>query len=264
MNEYVQQCLPQIVIRSMSALPQKFKNMEQNNTVVYGNIDGTSGRYCWTRYLNIRVIEDTTNGYINATKMCAMYGKTKGGKAKQFRQWKVYNQIFITATCNKLNMKTENIIKEAVTGGKNEIIRGTYVHCSIAASIAIWCGIDIKDNGILQNYQTVTNETKRQKISKSGFVYVITAPMFSLYGKNVYKIGYTENLRKRMQAIKYSILCPFRLFDDHELFDVPLEIIKESISIGENVVIYNIRRNIQVERDNKMTRFDKFVELVMF
>ena len=67
----------------MSTLPQKFKNMEQNNTVVYENIDGTSGRYRWTRYLNIKVIEDTTNGYINATKMCAMYGKTKNGKEKQ-------------------------------------------------------------------------------------------------------------------------------------------------------------------------------------
>ena len=65
--------------------------MEQSN-VVYENINGTDGRYRWTRYLNIRVIEDTRNGYINATKMCAMYGKTKGGQCKQFSHWKHYNQ----------------------------------------------------------------------------------------------------------------------------------------------------------------------------
>ena len=66
--------------------------MEQSNSVVYENINGTDGRYHWTRYLNIRVIEDTTNGYIIATKMCAMYGKTKNGKIH--RVIKVYRRKF--------------------------------------------------------------------------------------------------------------------------------------------------------------------------
>ena len=65
--------------------------MEQNNNVVYESIDGTAGRYRWTRYLNIRVIEDTTNGYINATKMCAMYGKTKARNLKCFKDLKSTN-----------------------------------------------------------------------------------------------------------------------------------------------------------------------------
>ena len=235
--------------------------MEQNNTVVHENIAGTDGRYRWTRYFNIRVIEDTTNGYINATKMCAMYGKTKGGKVKHFYQWKLYNTHFITVTCKNLNMKNEDIIKKAVTW-QIEMIRGTYVHHDIAASIALWCGIDINDHVLLQNYQTVMNEVKRQYVAKNGYVYVITAPMFSFYGKNVYKIGYTENLRKRMQAFisipgicyiytkavhsiaaeqkVHSILCPFRLFDDHELFDAPLELIKDSIDICEKIEPCNI------------------------
>ena len=91
--------------------------MEQNNTVVYENIDGTDGRYRWTRYLNIRVIENTTNGYSNVTKMCAMYGKRKGGQAKQFRNWTRCNTQFITINCKNLNMKNEDIIKKIVTGG---------------------------------------------------------------------------------------------------------------------------------------------------
>ena len=123
----------------MSALPQKLKNMEQNNTVVYENIDGTSGRYRWTRYLNIRVIEDTTNGYINATKMCAMYGKTKNGKEKQYSHWKQYNQQFINLVASSLLKVTDDIIPPPVTGGHIEIIRGTYVHRDIAVKLASWC-----------------------------------------------------------------------------------------------------------------------------
>ena len=60
----------------------------RNGEVVYETIPGTD-RYRWTKYLNVRVIEDTQTGYINATKMCAMYGKTKGGEPKQF----VYGSI---------------------------------------------------------------------------------------------------------------------------------------------------------------------------
>ena len=113
--------------------------MEQNNTVVYENIDGTDGRYRWTRYLNIRVIEDTTNGYINATKMCAMYGKTKGGKVKQFYQWKLYNTQFIQFVSSSLRIPGDELVPCAVTGGQIEIIRGTYVHRDLAVKLASWC-----------------------------------------------------------------------------------------------------------------------------
>ena len=113
--------------------------MEQNNSVVYENIDGTNGRYRWTRYLNIKVIEDTTNGYINATKMCAMYGKTKGGNEKQFCQWKLYNKQFIEFVSSSLRIPIDEIVPIPVTGGQIEIIRGTYVHRDIAVKLASWC-----------------------------------------------------------------------------------------------------------------------------
>ena len=99
-----------------------FRNMEQNNTVVHENIAGTDGRYRWTRYLNIRVIEDTTNGYINATKMCAMYGKTKGGQAKQFRNWTRCNQTFINFVSSSAHISADELVPCAVTGGQIEII----------------------------------------------------------------------------------------------------------------------------------------------
>ena len=115
------------------------RTMEQSNAVVYENIDGTAGRYRWTRYLNIKVIEDTTNGYINATKMCAMYGKTKGGKVKQFYQWKLYNKQFIEFVSSKIGILVDELVPSAVTGGQVESIRGTYVHRDLAVKLASWC-----------------------------------------------------------------------------------------------------------------------------
>ena len=175
--------------------------MENNTTAatVYEDITGTNGRYRWTKYHNIRVIEDTTNGYINATKMCAMYGRTKGGKEKQFHQWKLYNHNFIKLVCSRLSQETKELIN-VVTGGQIEVVRGSYVHRDIAVNVALWCGVDIQDNDVLQNNQRAENELKRQQTSQSGYVYVLQAPMFSYYGQNVYKIGYTVNLRKRMHG----------------------------------------------------------------
>ena len=53
----------------------------------------------------------------------------------------------------------------------------------------------------------------------------------------------------------------------HEIFvftmtmtNAPLELIKESIDICENIEMCNIRQDIEVPRDNKMCRFDKFME----
>ena len=92
------------------------------DTVVYENIAGTAGRFRWTRYLNIKVIEDTTNGYINATKMCAMYGKTKNGKEKQFRKWKYSNEHFIQLVSSSVLRAPDELIPDPVTGGQIEII----------------------------------------------------------------------------------------------------------------------------------------------
>ena len=93
--------------------------------------------YPWIGYLNIRVIEDTETGYINATKMCFMYGKTKGGQPKQFRDWKPYNEPLI-----KIVARSERILAHLLTvivdSGINDI-RGTYVHRDLAPHIAMWC-----------------------------------------------------------------------------------------------------------------------------
>ena len=75
---------------------------------------------------------------------------------------------------------------------------------------------------------------KRQRVSKAGLIYVLSAPMFSYYGENVYNIGYSENLKKTMDEFRdipqciyvytkqvnsindeektHALLCPFQIF----------------------------------------------------
>ena len=230
-------------------------------------IKGTNGRYQWTKHLNINVIEDTTNGFINASKMCSMYGKTKTGQPKKFTDWKYTNKAFMAHFACTIG--TSELMYAIVNG--IDTIKGTYIHSELFPHIAEWCGIDIHNYDVVHKCQSLKNRIKRQKVSKTGFIYVLSAPMFSYYGANVYKVGYTENLKQRMKGYigiperKYvytkevdsindeqkthALLRPFRLFDNHELFDAPLEVIIESINTCLQLQISSIRDNIVLPKD---------------
>ena len=105
------------------------------DNVVYETINGTNERYRWTRYLNVTVIEDTLNGYINATKMCSMYGTSKNGNPKHFYNWKNQNASFINyvAPCTELMY--------ALSHGL-DTIKGTYINRDLAVHLAIWCDLE--------------------------------------------------------------------------------------------------------------------------
>ena len=97
---------------------------------------GTNGRYQWTKHLNINVIEDTTNGFINASKMCSMYGKTKTGQPKQFTEWKYMNKTFIAQFACTID--TPELMYVIVNG--IDTIKGTYIHSELFPHVAEWCG----------------------------------------------------------------------------------------------------------------------------
>ena len=95
--------------------------------------------------------------------------------------------------------------------------------------------------------------------------------MFSYYGNNVYEIGYTKKLNKQLKQYDaipelqyvytkkvmsidtkhkvHALLKPFRLFESEQLFDVPLDIIIESIDTSLNVSMSNIRTNAKKQHD---------------
>ena len=236
-----------------------------DSTIVYEIINGTNERYRWTRYLNIRVIEDTHNGYINATKMCAMYGTSKNGKPKHFYHWKK------TENASKIMQSLQSLGNDnlyySISHGL-DIIKGTYINRDLVVHLATWCGVDIADQEIIHQAQMLQNQLKRQKTTNAGYVYALSAPMFSKYGENVYKVGYTENLTRRLEDFtgiperKYvyakavpskeeeekvhAFLRRFRIFDNHELFDVPLQVIKESIDTCLNLQLSDIDTDTSV------------------
>ena len=115
------------------------------------------------------------------------------------------------------------------------------------------------------------DQAKQQKVAMQGFMYALSAPMFSYYGNNVYEIGYTKNLNKHLKQYDaipelqyvytkkvmsidtkhkvHALLKPFRLFESEQLFDVPLDIIIESIDTSLNVSMSNIRTNAKKQHD---------------
>jgi hypothetical protein len=84
-------------------------------------------RYSKAKYGDFNVIMDTTNGYINATKLCA-------DGNKQFKNW----------LQNKSN-KESQLMTYSLTGGQNNLIRGTYVHHKLIPHVAAWVSVEFAD-----------------------------------------------------------------------------------------------------------------------
>ena len=114
--------------------------MEKNTAVVFEDIKETGGRYRWMSHLNVHVIEDTSNSYINATKMCAMYGQTKKGQPKHFTDWKYTNKQFIVSIESMLHLSKEQSMYSIING--RDSIKGTYIHRDLAMHLAMWCSVE--------------------------------------------------------------------------------------------------------------------------
>ena len=108
--------------------------------------------------------------------------------------------------------------------------------------------------------QEVTKKRKREEQEK-GFVYVFSNPMYSYYGENVYKIGYSKDPEKRVRdfdtsypeettivytykherarVLEQSVhkaLDMFRLFPNREFFKCSVPTIREIIECLGNKV----------------------------
>jgi len=181
------------------------EELTEEELVFYEKIIGTE-RYRWIGYLNIRVIEDTETGYINATKMCFMYGKTKGGQPKQFRDWKPYNEPLI-----KIVARSERILAHLLTvivdSGINDI-RGTYVHRDLAPHIAMWCSEEfgykvskIVNAHITDAYKKLKIENQQLTAEKGTYIIKIDEQTHKI-DKQTHKINeQTHKIDEQMQKI---------------------------------------------------------------
>ena len=114
-----------------------FQFITTMETILYEDIKEIGGRYRWVIYRNIHVIEDKSTNFINATKMCAMYGSTKNGLQKHFTDWKYTNRLFI----KNVESKNTEIMYSLING--RDTIKGTFIHRDIAVHFAFWCSLQL-------------------------------------------------------------------------------------------------------------------------
>ncbi|ARF09928.1 hypothetical protein Indivirus_5_51 [Indivirus ILV1] len=119
--------------------------------------------------------------------------------------------------------------------------------------------IYIHDNNINNQSSLLTNLTKEylEIFKKKGKIYGIYNEMFDTYGKNVYKLGYSTNLKKRLntyitcyvkpcelsyeslniwypdivESVLFLHLQQYRLSPNREFFDCDIKIIKNTMAI---------------------------------
>lgn len=115
------------------------------NKIIFEHIDD---KYAYGKYGEFTVIMMTKNRFINATKLCKEY-------SKEFKHWKENksNQELIIEV-EKLSIFSNNKAIIIINGGKNQIIKGTYVHELLIDNIIEWmlkpCNICNEHNIVLK------------------------------------------------------------------------------------------------------------------
>lgn len=120
--------------------------MNQNiNDIIFQDINDEFG---WACYGEFKVIVMKSTGYINATKIC------KDASKDLFHWTPTMNaKDLINEAMSSLHLSRDELLK-VVVGGKNGLIRGTYVHPLLIPHIASWASpkFAIKVSKIVNEY----------------------------------------------------------------------------------------------------------------
>ena len=106
--------------------------------VCYKQIDGD---YWYGWYIDLQIIINKSNNYVNATKLCRELGK-------HFYHWTCSNQVQSVITAFESAQlappysvgQNEWLIQVVESGGSDtaHLISGTYIHPSLVPALAIW------------------------------------------------------------------------------------------------------------------------------
>lgn len=118
-------------------------NDSDNKSIKYNDddirniiIEKINDKFAYGKLGNFKVVIMTSNGNINATKLCQ-----DGGKELKHWMENKSSKKMITDFCGYAGLPiNEMVIK--VNGGKLTKVSGTYVHSSIITHIASWCNSD--------------------------------------------------------------------------------------------------------------------------
>jgi hypothetical protein len=116
----------------------KPSDLSQIVRIVYEEIPCKNTKYTFgkTVYGGFSVITMKENSYINATKLCADGGKKLKNWTVSDKPKKLVKEM--TDELMKKDPSWDGKITVLVTGGENNLVRGTYVHPSLIPHIASW------------------------------------------------------------------------------------------------------------------------------
>ena len=126
------------------------------NQIIFEHIDD---KYAYGKYGDFKVIMMTKNRYINTTKLCKEYGKEFFNWKQNKNNQEIINEVEIDIySALGIPRAEENKSFIIINGGKNQIIKGTYVHELLIPHIASWISpiFAVKVSKIVNSF--ITNE----------------------------------------------------------------------------------------------------------
>jgi KilA-N domain len=105
----------------------------------------------------------TTDGYVNATKLCAL-GTSRCGNSKKFTTWakRISNEELKQKISIACGVPVDKLT-EVVQCGKHNDVSGTYVHPELVMHIASWISADfaISVNNMLKAWRAITPDNEQ-------------------------------------------------------------------------------------------------------
>jgi hypothetical protein len=116
-------------------------------------------KYSKAKYLDIECIMDNTTGYINATKFCASVSNGKKRFDNYIASTRCKHLLKYLSSCYEYS---NDELKVTLTGGKNNELRGTYVHHILLIDIASWISpiVLLKLNKIVNEWRLLSPENE--------------------------------------------------------------------------------------------------------
>jgi hypothetical protein len=214
-------------------------NANNNNELIkklaFETIDG---KYSKALYGDFTVTMDMTNGYINATKLCA-----DGGK--RFDNWLQNKGNKEMVKCFESHILEFQDMKITVTGGQTLEIRGTYVHPDLIPHIASWVSpaFAYKVSKIVNNFLIREKEAEIERLTGAK-----TRLELMLEESNRERRAHEERAEKMLQDMK----------DQNDKAHVKLDEVNHKLDKAENDI-----EELQIEVEQVSARIDIVIDEVV-
>lgn len=189
-----------------------FKMSTDNQDINNIAFEKINDKFSRGKYGDFDVIIMKENGYINATKLCIHVAEITGSR-KVFRNWSMNTSakdLIDSAACEAGIPASQLTI--VVSSGKNQEIKGTYVHPDLVPHIASWASPEfaIKVSKIVNKYFIKKALKEKEKIikeknklieEKEDKIDMMSRKIDKLLEKNDELLEYGKSTKKELKRI---------------------------------------------------------------